>query len=63
MVLAKVTTSLALGRGKHLKILKEIKFPHSLGLYILLTYYLGFKVILENIKLWVWHMVNQNIQI
>ncbi len=40
-----VTTSLAIGRGKHLKILKEIKFPHSLGLlYSAFTYYLGFKV-------------------
>ena len=40
-----VTTSLALGRGNHLKILKEIKFPHSLGLlYSAFTYYLGFKV-------------------
>ena len=39
------TTSLALGRGNHLKILKEIKFPHSLGLlYSAFTYYLGFKV-------------------
>jgi len=39
------TTSLALGRGKELKIVKEIHFPHSLGLlYSAFTYYLGFKV-------------------
>ena len=39
------TTSLAHGKGKDLKILKEIKFPHSLGLlYSAFTYYLGFKV-------------------
>ena len=39
------TTSLALGRGTDLKVLKEIHFPHSLGLlYSALTYYTGFKV-------------------
>ncbi len=39
------TTSLAIGKGKDLKILKEIHFPHSLGLlYSAFTYYLGFKV-------------------
>ena len=39
------TTSLALGKGKNLQILKEIKFPHSLGLlYSAFTYYTGFKV-------------------
>lgn len=39
------TTSFALGRGNNLKILSEIKFPHSLGLlYSAFTYYLGFRV-------------------
>jgi carbamoyltransferase len=39
------TTSVALGRGKDLEIVKEIHFPHSLGLlYSAFTYYTGFKV-------------------
>ena len=39
------TTSFAVGRGSHLEILKEIHFPHSLGLlYSAFTYYTGFKV-------------------
>ena len=39
------TTSLAVGNGKDLKVLKEIHFPHSLGLlYSAFTYYTGFKV-------------------
>lgn len=39
------TTSLAIGNGKALKIVKEIHFPHSLGLlYSAFTYYTGFKV-------------------
>jgi carbamoyltransferase len=39
------TTSLAVGKGKTLKVLKEIHFPHSLGLlYSAFTYYTGFKV-------------------
>jgi carbamoyltransferase len=39
------TTSVAHGRGNHLEILKEIHFPHSLGLlYSAFTYYIGFKV-------------------
>lgn len=39
------TTSLALGNGNQLRVLKEIKFPHSLGLlYSAITYYTGFKV-------------------
>ncbi len=39
------TTSVALGRGHHLTTLKEIHFPHSLGLlYSAFTYYTGFKV-------------------
>ena len=39
------TTSLALGAGKDVTVLKEIFFPHSLGLlYSAFTYYTGFKV-------------------
>ena len=39
------TTSLALGDSRQLKVLKEIHFPHSLGLlYSAFTYYTGFKV-------------------
>jgi len=39
------TTSAAVGRGKELQILKELHFPHSLGLlYSAFTYYTGFKV-------------------
>ena len=39
------TTSFAIGKGKDLKIVKEIHFPHSLGLlYSAFTYYIGFKV-------------------
>ncbi len=39
------TTSLAVGRGNDLKVLKEIHFPHSLGLlYSAFTYYTGFRV-------------------
>ena len=39
------TTSIGLGCGNDLKIIKEIHFPHSLGLlYSAFTYYIGFKV-------------------
>ena len=39
------TTSLAIGNENDLKVLKEIHFPHSLGLlYSSFTYYTGFKV-------------------
>lgn len=39
------TTSLAIGRGNKLEVVKEIHFPHSLGLlYSAMTYYTGFKV-------------------
>jgi carbamoyltransferase len=39
------TTSLAIGNGKNLNVIKEIHFPHSLGLlYSAFTYYTGFKV-------------------
>ncbi|MCU0935332.1 MAG: carbamoyltransferase [Gammaproteobacteria bacterium] len=39
------TTSLAEGEGNRIRILREIHFPHSLGLlYSAFTYYTGFKV-------------------
>ncbi|MBX2963579.1 MAG: carbamoyltransferase [Cyclobacteriaceae bacterium] len=39
------TASICHGTGKDVKILKELKFPHSLGLlYSAFTYFLGFKV-------------------
>ncbi len=39
------TTSAALGSGNRLEVIKEIHFPHSLGLlYSAFTYYTGFKV-------------------
>jgi len=39
------TSSFALGRDERLQVMKEIHFPHSLGLlYSAFTYYTGFKV-------------------
>jgi carbamoyltransferase len=39
------TTTVAWGSGHHLELLREIRFPHSLGLlYSAFTYYTGFKV-------------------
>ena len=39
------TTTISLGKHNKIKILKEIHFPHSLGLlYSAFTYFLGFKV-------------------
>ncbi|HEY9490216.1 MAG TPA: carbamoyltransferase [Chryseosolibacter sp.] len=39
------TASICHGKGKEIKILKELRFPHSLGLlYSAFTYFLGFKV-------------------
>tara|TARA_R110002096_G_scaffold97821_4_gene218051 strand:+ start:3774 stop:5618 length:1845 start_codon:yes stop_codon:yes gene_type:complete len=39
------TASICHGKGKDIAILKELKFPHSLGLlYSAFTYFLGFKV-------------------
>ena len=39
------TTSMALGSGNNLEMVKEIHFPHSLGLlYSAFTYYTGFRV-------------------
>lgn len=40
-----MTTSFGVGRGNHLELHKQIRFPHSLGLlYSAFTYYTGFKV-------------------
>lgn len=39
------TSSIGIGEGNKIKILKEMKYPHSLGLlYSAFTYYTGFKV-------------------
>ncbi|MBZ0154063.1 MAG: carbamoyltransferase [Planctomycetes bacterium] len=39
------TTSLGVGEGNRLRLLKEIRFPHSVGLlYSAFTFYCGFKV-------------------
>ncbi|TAL81895.1 MAG: hypothetical protein EPN75_03400 [Beijerinckiaceae bacterium] len=39
------TSSVAIGQGDDLEIVKELRFPHSLGLlYSAFTYYTGFKV-------------------
>jgi carbamoyltransferase len=39
------TTSLGVGRGNKIELLREIRFPHSLGLlYSAFTYFTGFKV-------------------
>ncbi|MDC0938111.1 carbamoyltransferase [Pelagibacteraceae bacterium] len=39
------TTTVAIGKKNNIEILKEIHFPHSIGLlYSAFTYYLGFKV-------------------
>ena len=39
------TTSAAIGRGNDISVLREIHFPHSLGLlYSAFTYYTGFRV-------------------
>ncbi|MFH1761368.1 MAG: carbamoyltransferase N-terminal domain-containing protein, partial [bacterium] len=39
------TTSIGIGESNKIRILKELKFPHSLGmLYSAFTYYTGFKV-------------------
>ena len=39
------TTSISIGNGKKIDVIKEIHFPHSLGLlYSAFTYYTGFKV-------------------
>lgn len=39
------TTSISVGKGAKISVLKELKFPHSLGLfYSAVTYYCGFRV-------------------
>ena len=39
------TTTVAIGKKNELKMVKEIHFPHSIGLlYSAFTYYTGFKV-------------------
>ncbi len=39
------TTTIGFGQGHHIQILKQLDFPHSLGLlYSAFTYYCGFKV-------------------
>lgn len=39
------TASIAHGRGNSIRVLRELRFPHSLGLlYSAFTYYLGFRV-------------------
>ena len=39
------TTSFSVGKGRNIEIIKEIHFPHSLGLlYSAFTFYTGFKV-------------------
>jgi len=44
-------TSIGLGRGNRVEMLKEAHFPHSLGLfYSAMTQYLGFKVNLDEYK-------------
>lgn len=45
------TTSVAIGEGNKIKQVKEINFPHSIGLlYSAFTYYLGFKVNCDEYK-------------
>lgn len=49
------TTSVALGSGNQLKIVREIRYPHSLGLlYSAFTYYTGFKVNSGESRSWAW---------
>src|SRR5207302_6339739 len=39
------TTTLGFGRDRELRLLKELRFPHSLGLlYSAFTYYCGFRI-------------------
>ncbi|HZK92953.1 MAG TPA: carbamoyltransferase [Prolixibacteraceae bacterium] len=46
------TTTVALGSENNIEFLKEIKFPHSIGLlYSAFTYYLGFKVNCDEYKM------------
>ena len=46
------TTTICKGEGNQIEILKELRFPHSVGLlYSAFTYYLGFKVNSDEYKL------------
>ena len=56
------TTTLAIGNNNKIEMLKEIYFPHSIGLlYSAFTYYLGFKVNSGEYKSWGWlHTGNLN---
>jgi len=46
------TTTICKGQGNQIEILKELRFPHSIGLlYSAFTYYLGFKVNSDEYKL------------
>jgi len=46
------TTTICKGNGNQIEILKELRFPHSVGLlYSAFTYYLGFKVNSDEYKL------------
>jgi len=46
------TTTICRGKGNQIEILKELRFPHSVGLlYSAFTYYLGFKVNSDEYKL------------
>lgn len=46
------TTTICKGKGKQIEILKQLNFPHSVGLlYSAFTYYLGFKVTSGEYKL------------
>ena len=57
------TTTLAIGKNNKIEIVKEIHFPHSLGLlYSAFTYYCGFKVNIEHVFRFS-PMVNRSIKI
>ena len=59
------TTTAAIGKGNKISIIKEINFPHSIGLlYSAFTYYTGFKVNGGEYKVMgLAPMVNQNMLI
>lgn len=47
----RTTTAVAIGKGREIEIVKEIQFPHSLGLlYSTFTEYLGFRVNYDEYK-------------
>ena len=55
---------MAVGKGNKINIVKELNFPHSLGLlYSSFTYYTGFKVNSGEYKLMgLAHMENQSLK-